>query len=63
MEKTNITIFLKDGDRWGCVSVSASIQDGQPAITFISSGYPKTVLITEVTDIKLCADEWCPQCE
>ena len=61
---TIINVCLKNGENYGCSSVNGSVLQGLiPAITFISSGYSKTVLIEEIKEIYVSVDNWCPRCE
>lgn len=58
-----INISLKNGSNFGCSAVLGSQDCGEPAITFISSGAQTTVLVTDITNISISVDSWCPRCE
>lgn len=63
MEKLHIGIELTNGENYGCVSIHASVKDSKPTLTFISSGFVKTVFPEEIKNIKIYIDNWCPQCQ
>ena len=59
-----INISLKNGENYGCYSVNVAVLPGLiPAISFISSGYQKTVVVADITEINISVDSWCPRCE
>lgn len=63
-EFSMINISLKNGENYGCSSVNASVLPGMvPSITFISSGYSKTVVVEDIKEITISVDNWCPRCE
>jgi len=59
-----INISLKNGENYSCYSVNVAVLPRFiPAISFISSGYQKTVAIEDIMEIKVSVNYWCPRCE
>ena len=59
-----LNIMLKNGENYGCYSVNVAVlPDFIPAISFLSSGYQKTVAVEDIKEISISIDTWCPRCE
>lgn len=58
-----INISLKNGENYSSSLVAGTVKDLKPAITFICSGSPTTVLVEDIKSIAISIDNWCPRCE
>jgi len=58
-----INITSHSGMQYGCSLVAGTVLNGEPAITFVCSGFPETILVKNIKSISISVDSWCPRCE